>query len=91
MTENPTEGIEAVPATPLTPKSLPAEAVDAILRAARNEPDERLRLRDEALLALLIYGGLRAQESCDVQLRDLDGDLSDRRPLGVRWRIPPDG
>ncbi len=30
------------------------------------------RVRDEALLALLIYAGLRAQEVCDVQLRDVD-------------------
>ncbi|TMC99989.1 MAG: hypothetical protein E6J11_06280 [Chloroflexi bacterium] len=31
-----------------------------------------LRARDEALLALLIYAGLRVQEACDLQLRDLD-------------------
>jgi integrase/recombinase XerC len=89
MTENPTEGIEVVPAAPLTPKSLPAEAVDALLRAVRNEPDERLRLRDEALLALLIYAGLRAQESCDVQLRDLDlagGTVTVRHGKGGRMR-----
>ena len=72
MTENPNNGLEAIPAGPLTPKSMPAEAVDAILRAIRNEPDEPLRLRDETVLALLIYAGLRARESCDVQLRDLD-------------------
>jgi site-specific recombinase XerD len=72
MKENPAAGIEAVQATPPAPKSLPSEAIDAILQAAHNEPDERLRLRDEALLVLLAYGGLRAQEICDVQLRDLD-------------------
>lgn len=89
MTENPTEGMEAVPAAPLAPRSLPAEAVDAILRAARNEPDERLRLRDEALLALLIYAGLRAQECCDIQLRDLDisgGTVTVRHGKGGRMR-----
>jgi site-specific recombinase XerD len=58
--------------TPTRPKSLPAEAVDAILRAVRNESDELLRLRDEASLALLVYAGLRAQEVCNVQIRDLD-------------------
>src|SRR3989442_10600571 len=31
-----------------------------------------LRARDESLLALLIYAGLRVQEVCDMQLRDLD-------------------
>jgi len=29
-------------------------------------------MRNEALLALLIYTGLRVQEACDLQLRDLD-------------------
>lgn len=29
-------------------------------------------MRDEALLALLIYTGLRVQEVCDIQLRDID-------------------
>lgn len=70
--ENPTRGIEDVPSTPLAPRSLADEAVDALLRAARSESDPQLRLRDEALLAILIYAGLRVQEACDVQLRDLD-------------------
>jgi site-specific recombinase XerD len=89
MTENPTEGIDSVAAPPLTPKSLPTEAVDAMLRAVRSEPDERLRLRDEALLALLVYAGLRAQEVCDVQMRDLDlagGTVIVRYGKGGRMR-----
>jgi integrase len=72
ITENPAEEIKAIPIDQPSPKSLPAEAVDAILRATRTERDQRIRLRDEAILALLIYAGLRAQEACDVQLRDLD-------------------
>jgi site-specific recombinase XerD len=72
LAENPTKGIEDIPSTPLAPRSLPDQAVDALLRAARNERDLRLRLRDEALLAVLIYTGLRVQEACDVQLRDID-------------------
>ena len=52
--------------TPLAPRSLPDQAVDVLLRAVRNERDLRLRLRDEACLALLIYAGLRVQEVCDV-------------------------
>ncbi len=62
LVENPTRGIEDVPSVPLAPRSLPDQAVDALLRAARNERDLRLRLRDEALLALLIYAGLRVKE-----------------------------
>ncbi len=65
VAENSTIGIEDIPSTPLAPRSLPDQAVDALLRAARNEHDLQLRLRDEAyhqpighlrLLALLGSG-----------------------------------
>ncbi|HEU5380891.1 MAG TPA: tyrosine-type recombinase/integrase [Ktedonobacteraceae bacterium] len=72
LTENPATDIEDVPTDPLAPRSLPTEAVDALLRAARAEKHPLLRMRNEALLALLIYAGLRVQEACDLQLRDLD-------------------
>jgi site-specific recombinase XerD len=49
LAENPTTGIEDIPSTPLAPRSLPDQAVDALLRAARSERDLRLRLRNEAL------------------------------------------
>jgi site-specific recombinase XerD len=89
MNENPAQHIETVPMNSPLPKSLPAPAIDAILCAAHSEPDERLRLRDEALLALLIYAGLRAQETCDVQLRDLDlegGTVTVRHAKGEQTR-----
>ena len=50
--------------------------------------DERIRLRDEAILALLIYAGSRAQEAC-AQLRDLDlagGNVTIRHGKGGRMR-----
>jgi site-specific recombinase XerD len=72
LTENPTVDMRDVPTDPLAPRSLPTEAVDALLRAARVEQHPLLRARNEALLALLIYAGLRVQEACDLQLRDLD-------------------
>ena len=72
LTENPATDIEDVPTDPLAPRSLPTEAVDALLRVARAEKHPLLRIRNEALLALLIYAGLRVQEACDLQLRDLD-------------------
>jgi site-specific recombinase XerD len=72
LTENPATDIEDVPTDPLAPRSLPTEAVDALLRVARAEQHPLLRARNEALLALLIYVGLRVQEACDLQLRDLD-------------------
>jgi site-specific recombinase XerD len=72
LTENPAIDIDDVPTDPLAPRSLPNEAVDALLRVARAERHPLLRMRNEALLALLIYAGLRVQEACDLQLRDLD-------------------
>ncbi len=72
LTENPASDLEDVPTDPLAPRSLPTEAVDALLRVARAEQHPLLRARNEALLALLIYAGLRVQEACDLQLRDLD-------------------
>jgi site-specific recombinase XerD len=72
LLENPMADIKDVPTEPLAPRSLPPQAIDALLRAARTEPNDTLRVRDEALLALLIYTGLRVQEICDIQLRDLD-------------------
>jgi integrase/recombinase XerC len=87
--DNPAADIKAIPTGQAVPKSLPDEAVDAILRAVRGEKDERIRLRDEALLALLVHAGLRAQEVCDIQLRDLDldgGNVTVRHGKGGRMR-----
>ncbi len=72
LTENPATDVKDVPTDPLAPRSLPTEAVDALLRVARAEQHPLLRARNEALLGLLIYVGLRVQEACDLQLRDLD-------------------
>ena len=72
VSTNPASSVDDVPHTPLAPRSLPDAAVDALLRAAHATRDPTVRLRDEALLALLVYAGLRSQEVCDVQLRDLD-------------------
>jgi site-specific recombinase XerD len=72
LVDDPTVAIGDVRLPALGPRSLPTGAVDALLRAAHQQRDMRQRLRDEALLALLVYAGLRAQEACDVQLRDLD-------------------
>lgn len=72
LLENPMTDVKDVPTESLSPRFLPAEAVDALLRAAHSEQNAVLRAHDEALLALLIYAGLRVQEVCDMQLRDLD-------------------
>ncbi len=92
LIENPTKDLADVPSGSVSPRSLPDQAVDALLRAVRAEPDSRLRGRDEALLALLVYAGLRVQEACDVQLRDLDlasGTLIVRSGKGGKARRLP--
>src|SRR6266567_792856 len=92
LSENPAREVPDIPATPVSPRSLPDQAVDALLRATRAETDLRLRLRDEALLALLVYAGVRIQEACDVQLRDLDlasGTLVVRSGKGGKARRLP--
>ena len=92
LAENPTRVVPYIPSTPVSPLGLSDQAVDALLRATRAEPDPRLRLRDEALLALLVYAGVRIQEACDVQLRDLDlasGTLVVRSGKGGKARRLP--
>lgn len=46
LAENPAQGIEAIPSTPLSPHSLSDQAVDALLRAVRNENEARRRICD---------------------------------------------
>src|SRR5258708_5801679 len=70
LLENPATEVKDVPTEPLAPRSLPAEAIDALLRVPRAEQNAILRARAEALLALLVYAGLRVQEAFDLQLRD---------------------
>ena len=92
VSESPMGELKDLPLDPPAPRAIPVEAIDALLRAVRAEPDERLRLRDEAILALLAYAGLRVQEACDVQLRDLDlagGTVTVRSGKGGRPRRVP--
>jgi site-specific recombinase XerD len=92
MPANPAVEVPLVPTPPLSPKGLPPEAVDALLREARMEKSEALRLRNGALLAVLAYAGVRVQELCDLQLRDLDlpgGTLTVRRGKGGTARRVP--
>jgi site-specific recombinase XerD len=69
LVDDPMADVKDVPMEPLAPRSLPAEAIDALLRQVRAEHNAILRVRDEALLTLLTYVGLRVQEVCDLQLR----------------------
>ena len=92
MSTNPASSVDEVPHTPLAPRSLPDAAIDALLQVAHTTRDPTVRLRDEALLALLVYAGLRSQEVCDVQLRDLDlagGTVTVRSGKGGTGRRVP--
>lgn len=91
LADNPCTELKDVATEPVGPQALPEVAVDALLRAARQQDDPR-RSRDEALLALLIYTGVRAQEACDIQLRDVDlraGTLIVRSGKGRKARRIP--
>lgn len=90
--DNPATDLGEVPSEGLSPRGLPDEVVDALLRAAGQEPAPFLRCRDQAALALLAYAGLRVQEVCDVQLRDLDlpgGSVTVRSGKGGKARRVP--
>jgi Phage integrase, N-terminal SAM-like domain len=50
LVENPMTDVKDVPTEPLAPRSLPPQAIDALLRAAGAEPNAILRARDEAML-----------------------------------------
>ncbi len=92
LTENPAKGVRDLPLEARGPRSLPNDAVDAVLRAVQAEAEPVIRLRDGALLALLAYAGLRSQEACEVQLRDLDldaGSVIVRRGKGRKSRRVP--
>lgn len=82
LSDNPVTSIEPLPAEKLGPRFLPDVAVDALLRAPSQIKNRQLRRRDEVLMALLVYGGLRSQEACDLQVRDVDLEGS---TLTVRW------
>ncbi len=76
----------------LAPQGVSDEAVDALLRTASQGTDLVQCRRDQAALALLIYGGLRINEVCQVQLRDLDlagGMVVVRRGKGGKARRIP--
>lgn len=92
VTENPFEGLKPLAEQESGPRAIPPAAVDALLRTVVQEQDTRLRLRDQAALALLVYAGLRVQELCDLQIRDLDIpglSVAVRRGKGGRPRRVP--
>jgi integrase len=63
-----------------------------LFRVAHRQENVLRRRRAEAVLAILVYTGVRCQEACDLQLRDLDlpgGTLTIRRGKGgLPRRVP---
>jgi site-specific recombinase XerD len=91
-TNDPTKDIGEVPTPDLAPRGISDAAIDALLRATAGEPDPAQRQRDLAALVLLVYAGLRIQETCQLQLRDLDlegGMITIRRGKGGKARRVP--
>ncbi|WP_110516880.1 tyrosine-type recombinase/integrase [Herpetosiphon llansteffanensis] len=92
MPTNPLADMRVLPPDPLAPRSLPILAIDMLLREVGNDATNIFRQRDEALIALLAYAGLRVQEVCDLQLRDIDlaGEtITVRRGKGGKARRVP--
>ena len=92
LVENPTDSLGEVAHLSIAPEGLTPLAIDELLRAATNSDDLIQRRRDEAFLALLVYAGLRIQECCDVQVRDVDlagGAVVVRSGKGRRHRRVP--
>ncbi|MCP4342047.1 MAG: tyrosine-type recombinase/integrase [Desulfobulbaceae bacterium] len=90
--DNPVSDIAEINMPDLAPQAVSDEAVDALLRAASYTSDIVQCRRDQAALALLIYGGLRIHEACQIQLRDLDlagGMIVVRRGKGGKARRVP--
>ena len=90
--DNPVSGVAEVTMPDLAPQAVSDEAVDALLRAAGYGSDLVQCRRDQAALSLLVYGGLRIHEACQVQLRDLDlagGTVVVRRGKGGKARRIP--
>jgi site-specific recombinase XerD len=91
-TDNPVIMIADIPTPDLAPQGLDDEAIDVLLRVAGSGPHLIQCRRDQAALALLVYAGLRIQEVCQVELRDLDlegGTVTVRRGKGGKARRVP--
>lgn len=92
LVEDPTAGVEEVASVEVSPAGLSLIAIDELLRSATLTSGPIQRRRDEVCLALLVYGGLRIQECCEVQVRDLDlagGNVVVRSGKGGNHRRVP--
>jgi len=87
---DPAAGVKRVPESRVGPRSLDRKALASLLRVLGREGTPR----DRALVALLVYAGLRVSEACslrvsDVELRERSGLVRVRSGKGGRWREVP--
>ena len=76
----------------LTGKAISTEAIKSILQAVQVEQNDLVRSRDEALLYLLTYGGLRRSEAANVCWEDLtqEGAFTVLRLPQTKSGVPQD-
>ena len=76
----------------LTGKAISTEAIKSILQAVQAEQDDLVRSRDEALLHLLTYGGLRRSEAANMCWEDLtqEGAFTVLRLPQTKSGVPQD-
>ncbi|WP_367155164.1 tyrosine-type recombinase/integrase [Methylomonas sp. HYX-M1] len=73
-------------------RQLTAREVQRLMTACRHDPNPRVALRDEAILTVLLYAGLRRAELVQLQISDFDtrlGDLHIRCGKGQKSRNLP--
>lgn len=67
---------------------------ERLLLALYSETDERKRIRDEAIISIMLYAGLRVSEVCDLNMEDVNlsrgqGVITIREGKGGLWRTVP--
>jgi len=92
LAENPLEGISLPRLPKKLPKRLSRDQAEELLRYVRNEPFRTKfeGARAYAVIALLIYTGIRRRELQDLELSDVDldrGIVSVRQGKGARDRL----
>lgn len=89
LSADPTRDVRPARASQATPRSVSSAAIDRVLHAARKQDDPNEALRDEAMLAVLAFGGLRVAELAALLVADYNpatGKLLIRHGKGGKSR-----
>lgn len=92
ISADPTMNIEAPKQWKVLPKALAQQQIETLL-TAHGSDDERLRLRDRAMIEVLYASGIRVSELVDLRISDLklDAGYAIVRGKGDKERIVPLG